>query len=128
MAERNVGEKEMALLQFVAAKGPTSVGRAAEEFGAPRALARSTVLTMMERLRQKGRLKRRRAGGVYEYYSPASSDELTAGAVRRFVDATLGGSVSPVVTFLAEREQVSDEELAELDQLVARLKSKRKGE
>jgi predicted transcriptional regulator len=121
-----IGDQELALLRYVAEAGPVTVGQAAERFGAPRGLARSTVLTVMERLRKKGRLRRRKAGGVFQYASPVAAGEVLRGVVQSFVETTLGGSVSPFVTFLAEVEQVSDGELAELEQIVARLQEKRR--
>jgi len=50
------------------------------------------------------------------------------GVVRSFVERTLGGSVSPFVTYLTEEARVSDNELAELEELVAKLQSQRKEE
>jgi predicted transcriptional regulator len=128
MRPKTIGDQELALLQYVAEQGDVSVGQAAERFGAPRGLARSTVLTMMERLRQKGHLDRRQAEGIYRYFSPASPGQVMRDVVRSFVERTLGGSVSPFVTYLTEEAQVSDEELAELEELVARLQSQRKEE
>jgi predicted transcriptional regulator len=124
-APRSIGDQELALLRHVAELGPVTVGQAAEGFGAARGLARSTVLTMMERLRAKGYLDRRRSGGVYRYSSRASSGELLRGAVESFVERTLGGSVSPFVSYLVEGAEVSDEELAELERLVAKLQTQR---
>ena len=125
---KSIGEQERALLQYVAEAGGSTVGEAAEGFGVPRGLARSTVLTMMERLRRKGYVGRQQAGGVYRYLSEASPDELLRSAVASFVTRTLAGSVSPFVNYLAESGEVSDAELAELEQLVARLQSKRQEE
>jgi|HubBroStandDraft_3_1064219.scaffolds.fasta_scaffold13125_2 predicted transcriptional regulator len=122
---RSIGEQERALLHYVAEAGGSTVGEAAEGFGAPRGLARSTVLTMMERLRGKGFLRRVRAGGVWRYLSEASPEELLRSAVASFVSRTLAGSVSPFVSYLAESAEVSDDELAELERLVAKLQSKR---
>jgi predicted transcriptional regulator len=121
-----IGDQELALLRYVAEAGPATVGEVAESFGAPRGLARSTVLTVMERLRRKGRLKRRKVGGVYRYASPVPASEVLRGVVQSFVETTLGGSMSPFVTFLSEVEEVSDAELAELEQIVARLGEKRR--
>ena len=122
-----VGEQELAILRWVAERGPVSVGEAAEAFGAPRGLARSTVLTMMERLRAKGRLTRRRAGGVYLYRSPEAPEQVLRSAVSRFVEGALGGSVSPFVQYLAEAEDLSEDEVAELQALAARLRARRGG-
>ncbi|MGH8146608.1 MAG: BlaI/MecI/CopY family transcriptional regulator, partial [Rhodanobacteraceae bacterium] len=79
------------------------------------------VLTMMERLRTKGYLKRRRVQGVYRYSAATASGEAMRHAVDRFVEKTLGGSVSPFVAWMAERGELTDQELNELRTLVARL-------
>jgi predicted transcriptional regulator len=121
MAETSIGEQELALLRHIADKGSVTVGETADDFGAARGLARSTVLTMMERLRRKGHLARRVADGVYRYRARVSSAELLKGAVQRFVERNLDGSVSPFLAYLSESGQVSDRELRELETLVARL-------
>ena len=122
---KSIGDQELALLRYVAEQGPVSVARAVEGFGAERGLARSTVLTMMDRLRAKGHLERRRVGGVFQYSSPRSSGELLRGAVHSFVEKTLDGSLSPFVSYLVESAEVSDQELAELERLIAKLHSQR---
>jgi predicted transcriptional regulator len=122
----SIGEQELALLRYVAEAGGATVGEVAEGFGSPRGLARSTVLTMMERLRQKGRLDRRTVDGIFRYVSRESPGDLLRGVVRSFVERSLEGSVSPFVNYLAETAEVSDAELEELEQLVARLQAKRK--
>jgi len=121
----SVGDQELALLRFIAERGGATVGEAAEGFGRDQGLARSTVLTMMERLRKKELLERRKVDGVYRYTSPATTPELLRGVVERFVERTLGGSVSPFVSYLTETATVSDEELAELEALVSRLHASR---
>lgn len=127
MTRKTIGDQELALLQWVAERGGSTVGEAAESYGADRGLARSTVLTMMERLRKKGHLSRRKVGGVYQYTSPVSAAAVLRDVVGGFVEQTLGGSVSPFVAFLAENEELTDDELEELEALVSRLQSKKKG-
>ena len=121
MAETSVGEQELALLRHIADRGSATVAEAVEHFGTPRGLARSTVLTMMERLRGKGHLGRRLIDGVYRYRTRASSAELLQSAVRRFVERNLGGSVTPFLAYLAEEGRLSRDEIKELEELVARL-------
>ena len=116
-----IGEQELALLRHIADRGPVTVGEAAENFGSERGLARSTVLTMMERLRTKGYLARKMADGVYRYRTLASSADLLKGAVQRFVERHLEGSVSPFLAYLSEAGTLSAKELAELEKIVARL-------
>lgn len=119
-----LGDRELALLRWIAERGDATVGQAAEEYGGPRDLARSTVLTMMERLRRKGHLTRQQRQGVYSYSSPDTAREVMRGVVEGFVERTLGGSLSPFSAYLAQAEEVSDEELAELEAIVARLRGR----
>ena len=120
-AESTIGEQELALLRHIADREGVSVGEAADEFGASRGLARSTVLTMMERLRRKGYLSRRMTQGVFRYRALSSSAELLKEAVQRFVERNLDGSVSPFLAYLSEAAELSDQERQDLERIVARL-------
>ena len=123
---RSIGDQELALLRLVSEAGPLTVGQAAERFGQPRGLARSTVLTMMERLRKKGHLTRKLQDGLYRYAPRTTHGTAVKEAVRQFVDRTLDGSIAPFVAYLGEREEVSDEDLAELKAMLARLQGQRR--
>jgi predicted transcriptional regulator len=125
-SQRSIGDQELLLLRFVADRGGATVGEAADGFAGPRGLARSTVLTMMERLRKKGHLSRRLVDGVYRYFPRTEPGAAVRQAVHSFVDRTLAGSISPFVAYLAERERISDEDLAELEALVARQPGERR--
>ncbi|WP_224246883.1 BlaI/MecI/CopY family transcriptional regulator [Hyalangium gracile] len=124
---KSVGDQELAVLRYVAEHGPITVGEVAERFGEPQGLARSTILTVMERLRKKGHLTRTKVEGVFQYSSPVPASELLRGVVGDFVQRSLAGSLSPFVTYLAEAEDVSEEELKQLQDVVARLQSRKKG-
>jgi predicted transcriptional regulator len=117
--------QELQFLRFVAQHGPIAAGRVAEALGAELQISRSTVLTVLERLRRKGHLRRRRVDGVYLYASKVPHDRLMQATVGQFVERSLGGSVTPFVAWLSERARVTDEELAELRAAVARLRSRK---
>jgi predicted transcriptional regulator len=126
MRKPTIGDQELALLHHIDECGSASVGEVAASFGEPRGLARSTVLTMMERLRGKGYLKRRQLKGMFRYSTATGPGEAMRSAVGSFVEKTLSGSVSPFVAWMSERAEVSDTELAELEALVTQLQSRRK--
>jgi len=121
MTERSIGEQELGLLTHIADRDGATVGEAADEYGTPRRLARSTVLTMMERLRRKGHLERRMVDGVYRYRARGSTADILKNAVQRFVERNLDGSVSPFLAYLSETAELSDRERRELERIVARL-------
>jgi predicted transcriptional regulator len=126
MADASIGEQELALLRHIADRGAVTVGEASDEFGTSRGLARSTVLTMMERLRRKGHLARRLSDGVYRYRARASSADLLKSAVQRFVERNLDGSVTPFLAYLSEADELSDAEVRELQRIVGRLNATRR--
>lgn len=126
MRKPTIGDQELALLQHIEEGGAASVGEVAASFGEARGLARSTVLTMMERLRGKGYLKRKQVRGMFRYSIATGPGEAMRSAVGSFVEKTLSGSVSPFVAWLSERAEVSDDELAELEALVAQLQDRRR--
>jgi predicted transcriptional regulator len=123
---KSIGDQELALLRFVSDRGQSTVAEAVEGFGQPRGLARSTVLTMMERLRKKAHLSRRQIDGVYQYAPRTAPGAAVQQAVKTFVDRTLGGSITPFVAYVAERERLSDDELAELEALLEKLQRERR--
>lgn len=122
------GELERDILRFIAERQPVTVGEVAEGFGVPRALARTTVQTVMERLRKKGAVAREEQNGLFRYRAQAAPENVLRGLIRDFVERSLAGSVSPFVAYLSETPDVSNEEFAQLQQLVARLETQRKEE
>ena len=123
MQKRSLGDQELALLRHIAQHGPMTVGEATEGFGEPQGWARSTVVTVMERLRQKGYLTRIKREGVFQYASLAAQEEIMGGLVQQFVEKTLSGSLTPFVTYFSQREKLSEQELAELERLIAKLQA-----
>ena len=125
MRRAPLGELELEVLGYVADHHPVGARQVADEFGEPRGLARTTILTVLENLRAKGYVTRKKEGRVF-LYSPASTKtELLRTLVQGFVEKTLGGSVSPIVAYLDQSRQISDEELAKLQRLVEDLRAER---
>lgn len=121
-----IGDQELAVLQFVTDHGaPITVREVTNEWGEKRnpPLARTTILTMMERLRKKSLLIRAKSpDGANFQYSPAlEKSVLMRGLVQDFVDKTLGGSVSPFVAYLADTKDLTHTEIDELRRLVDNL-------
>ena len=116
-----IGREEMQVLRYVADHHPVSVREVADHVAATSGKARTTVLTVMERLREKGYLVRRKKGGVYRYSPKRSQADVLRNLVADFVREALGGSVSPFVAYLAEEADLDDEQVRELARLVADL-------
>jgi len=122
-----LGEQEGALLKWLAENGPSSVGQVMEIFGTRHGLARTTLATMLERLRGKGYLQREKMDGVYQYAPSEPHEVQLRGLVRRFIDRSLGGSLTPFVAYLAEDAHLDDAQIEQLRQLVRDLDTQGRG-
>ncbi len=120
MNTSKLGEQESALLAWVAANAPANVAQILTGWGAPNALARTTVTTMLERLRAKGYLAREKLGNAYAYAPQHEHETQLRGVVGRFVEKTLCGSLDPFVAYLGAAD-LSDDQKAQLRELVAQL-------
>jgi predicted transcriptional regulator len=122
-----LGSTEILILRYIGDHHPISVGDVAEHVAGTTGQARTTVLTIMERLRRKGYLGRKRIGGVFRYAPKVAKRDLLHGLVKDFVDTTLGGSISPFVTFLSQGGPISASDLEALRRLVLQQEAERKG-
>jgi predicted transcriptional regulator len=123
MEKPALGEREVDVLHYVSRHAPVAARAVAEHFEETQGLARTTVTTLIERLRKKGYLARRREKGIYRYSPRVPQSEVMQGLVRHFIERTLGGSVSPLFAYLARTRQLSEEEMAELQHLVEAMRA-----
>jgi len=111
---RGTGELEEAVQRFVWAMDAPVTPAEVHEAVAPD-LAYTTVMTVMSRLHQKGRLERERRGRAYAYWAPDSEAAHRAGQMRNQLssadnrDAVLSSFV----------DKLSAAEAAELRRLLA---------
>lgn len=124
LPQPNIGRAEMEVLRHIQDHHPVTVREVAQHVSATKGHVRTTVLNVMERLRKKGFLKRKKVEGVFQYSPSVPQADLLRGLVRDFVANTLGGSLSPFVAYLCDEGELSDGELAELQGLVRELSTK----
>jgi len=124
MRKAALGEEEGAILKWVAEHAPASVGEVAKVLSESRGLARTTVLTVMERLRAKGFLVREKVEGTFRYSPSEPHHTQMRGLVGRFVERSLGGSLDPFVAYLSEDAELSEEQIESLRRLVRDLEAR----
>ena len=118
----NIGRAELEVLQFVTEHHPVSVREVADHFASTKGQVRTTLLNVMERLRKKGYLIRRKEQGIFRYSPRVPKGELLRDLIHDFVSKALGGSISPFVAYLADEAKMSDSDIAELRKIVRQLK------
>ena len=123
-----MGELEAHVLGTVQKLGKASARDVMREIGG-RQLAYTTISTVLDRLHQKGMVRRVRVigrGGTKYLYSPTSSSDLRASIVNRALDrlvSAFGPSIMP--TIYDRLEEISNEESADLRKKIARAKGER---
>ena len=120
-----LGQVQFEILQYIADHEPIRVSDVAEHFARTAGKARTTILTVMEKLREKGYLTRKKRQGAFQYSLRLRQSEVMASVVHRFVQESLGGSVSPFIAYLADSRGLSDSELAKLKSLVDDMQARR---
>jgi predicted transcriptional regulator len=122
----NIGRAEMDVLHYVAENHPITVREVADHISETKGHVRTTVLNVMERLRKKGFLQRKKVDGIFKYSPTAPRKDFLRNLVRDFVEKSLGGSVSPFVAYLAEEGNLEPHEVAELKRVVREMAAEQK--
>ncbi len=122
MKERqNIGAAELEVLHFIQDHHPITVRDVADHFGASKGHVRTTILNVMERLRAKGFLTRKKADGLFHYAPSVPRAELQHRLVGDFIERTLGGSVLPFMAYLVRDANLTEQEIRELKRVVREL-------
>lgn len=122
-----LGRSESEVLRYITDHCPITVREAADHFAATKGHTKTTILNMMERLREKGFLARDLVDGLYRYSPTQPAAGMLRDLVRDFVDEMLGGSLEPFAAYLAEKPKVSNAEIARLRETIALLENEQLG-
>ncbi|MFC1792921.1 BlaI/MecI/CopY family transcriptional regulator [Planctomycetota bacterium] len=120
----NLGELELVVLKTIWEHQPCTVKQIAKILGKRRGCAKTTVLTVMQRLHAKNYLKRRKVGGLYQYSPTEERGKVISKLISRFLDKVLDGSPAPFVAYLLETEDLSPKQIAALRKIAQELEKK----
>lgn len=115
---RPFGELEAAVMERLWSYGrATTVREVLDDLNRDRALAYTTVMTVMDNLHRKGWLRRQMEGRAYLYEPVSSRQEYSA----RLMAEALADSTDPQATLVHFLEQMPAEETTALQNLLRRL-------
>ncbi len=119
MSEKNqsLGQLELEVLKIVWEKQGCSVPEAAEILSGQKGYARTTILTIFQRLHKKGFLNRRKKAGIFCYYPTQQKNDVLGNLAQQFVRNIFEGSPSGLVQHLT-KSNVSADELARMRQII----------
>ena len=109
---------EWAVMKAIWRRDEVTVRNVFEDVGPEQKWAYNTVKTFMERLAAKGYLSVRKIGNTCLYKPAVTRAAATKRALGVVVDRVLDGTVGPLVAYLADRGNLTDQDIEQLRDLV----------
>lgn len=109
-AGASISDGEWDLLEALWSRGHGTARQVAESVHDSRGWAYSTVKTMLDRMVEKGLVRARQVGNVWEYTPAVEPREARRSAWMRFVSSAFGGAVAPALEFIASEARLSRNE------------------
>ena len=122
MSER-ISDAEHAVMEVLWDKSPLTAQEVVERIPAERDWTANTVKTLLGRLLAKNVIGHEEEGRRYRYRPLVARGDYVAGESRRLMDRLFGGKLTPLVAHLAERDAITDQDIAEIEALLKELKS-----
>jgi predicted transcriptional regulator len=115
---RTLTEQELEIMKVVWERKASTVREVYEALRERKAVAYTTVMTMMNILEGKGHLVKRPEGRAYVYEPVQAQTQVIAGMVHEFVDRVFDGAARPLVLNLIRDRALSREDLEEISRII----------
>lgn len=119
MTDVNPSERELDILKVLWDLGESKVRDVHEALNAQQKTAFTTVQTLLRIMAEKGLVKQRAVGRTL-FYAPKHTLEQVSS---RFLKRVFDGSLDKLVLNMLQAEDVSTEEMRELERLIAKARS-----
>lgn len=121
MAER-ISDAEHAVMEVLWRRAPLTAIEVSDALADERDWSLQTVKTLLGRLVGKSVVATEADGRRYLYRPLVEREDYVAVESQRLVDRLFGGKVTPLVAHLAETQQLSGKDIAEIEALLKALK------
>ena len=121
MTER-ISDAEHAVMEVLWKRAPMTAAEVADQVVRHKDWSLQTVKTLLSRLAAKAVVGTERDGRRFLYSPLVERDDYLTGVSRNFVDRLFGGKVTPLVAHLAEADELSADDIREIEELLRELK------
>lgn len=90
--------------------------------------AKSTTITTLRRMEEKGLVRQETAGKGKRYFPAVEREAAVVSETRSFLDRVYRGSVGLMMNTMAQRQELTEEDLRQLRAILAQADKKRGGE
>ncbi|SMC37538.1 BlaI/MecI/CopY family transcriptional regulator [Papillibacter cinnamivorans] len=115
---RSLTGSEWSLMECLWEDSPRSSMQVVSDLKRRVGWSKSTTLTMLRRMASKGLLKSTSEGGTRLYSPNLKREEATAKETKEFLDKVYQGSVSLMMSSMAENRELTQEEIDELYEIL----------
>ncbi|KKW93335.1 MULTISPECIES: BlaI/MecI/CopY family transcriptional regulator [Sphingobium] len=122
MSEK-ISEAELVVMEALWESAPQTAAEVADRVAADRDWSVQTVKTLLSRLMAKDVIAADQDGRRFYYRPLVPRQAYVASESGRLVNRLFGGRVSPLVAHLASQDQLTAEDIAELEEILKGLKS-----
>lgn len=125
MSERpteRISDAEHAVMEVLWDESPLTAQEVAERVAPERDWSANTVKTLLGRLLAKNIIGHQEEGRRYLYRPLVARGDYVEGESRKLIDRLFGGRLTPLVAHMAERDQLTDQDIAEIEALLKELK------
>ena len=120
-------ESEWTILEKVWELEPCAAPMVQESLQKEKGWAYTTVKTMMDRMVKKGLLKTEKIRNLYLYSSVVTQSQAKRSEIGRTLKRAFAGTFTPMMQFLIEDNQLSEQEYKQIEQLIKQRKSRKTG-
>ncbi|WP_445192102.1 BlaI/MecI/CopY family transcriptional regulator [Sphingomonas sp. Tas61C01] len=121
MVER-ISDAEHAVMEVLWDESPLTAQDVSERVDPSRGWSANTVKTLLGRLLAKSAIVHEAEGRRYLYRPAVAREDYVSGESRRLIDRLFGGKLTPLVAHLAERDQLTAQDIAEIEAILKDLK------
>ena len=118
-----ISDAEHVVMEVLWDTSPLTAQDVVERVDPARGWSANTVKTLLGRLLAKSVIAHEAAGRRYLYRPLVARDDYVDRESRRLIDRLFGGKLLPLVAHLAERDQLSSDDIAQIEAILAELKA-----
>lgn len=116
--KHHLAELQLAIMQVLWEQGEATVGDVREALAPRRALAYTTIGTMLTKLEEKGQVTHRSDGRMNIYRAAVRRDQVSRTMVRDLAERLFAGDIEQMVCHLLDGRSVTRHELSALKRLI----------
>jgi BlaI family penicillinase repressor len=127
MKQMRMGRMQFRIMKVLWERGSASAREITEALSRERAVAHSTVQTLLRKLESKGAVRHEVAERTFQFQPAVDSQSVTRAATHDLIERVFGGSAAGLVAHLLKEERIPAKELETIRNLIDQHKPGKKG-